>query len=148
MFISYFFMMLDNIFSFLSDILYSPYPALIALIANICAILWFLYKNRKQDKVIQDLQLQVQLSNNNSNSLEQVQNKIIWYSADDVIKLINEFMNTDIKDKFVDSEHFKDVLLILIKYIEHTQSQIEHLKKWIDLNRTSISILEKKDNLS
>ena len=130
--------MLDNIFSFLSDILYSPYPALIALIANICTILWFLYKNRKQDKAIQDLQLQVKLSN--SNSLEHVQNKIIWLSTDDVIKLYKELQDKDLWNKYANAEDFREALAIFIKYAETVQSQMDNITNMIDFTNKRLDI--------
>ena len=101
--------------------------------------LTFLYKNRKQDKAIQDLQLQVKLSN--SNSLEQVQNKIIWLSTDEVIRLYKELQDKDLWTKYANAEDFREALVLFVKYAETVQRQMDHTSNMIDLTNKRLDIL-------
>lgn len=95
-------------------------------LADICTILWFILTTIFQNKKIQKLQQQftnIDNQNSNNNSLEQIQNKNIWYSCDKVLKIIDKFKEDDLWDKYVS----KDIFLKLVDVVWRLADTVKNI---------------------
>ena len=105
------------------------------LICNIVSNILNRFKSQKLEKEISNLQQQIiRINNSNKNSLENVQNKYIGFTTEQVIQIYKELRENDkeLNEKFLLQRDFRKMNRVLAKIMDNYSERFDILFQYIE----------------